>query len=595
MLEEQLLVENLNEKDENEIKNLINGVRINNNKKKVDHIIRVTNFFIKKKMQNETIFAWIIQNLPIEKQEILQNYSFKNNIKLIITECKRIQEVIDNNYNKMPPETLISLILSLATDMQTIIIKMVEINDLLKNPMEKNCEKLVFIAKNVYSPLTTKLGISDLNCQINDNCFKLEKPTEYEKIKKLVNKTREEREQIIKKIIEEIEILLKDKINAQIFGRPKNFLSIYEKMKKVSFKKMYDIYGIRIICNKEKECYEILGNIHEKYNFIREAFDDYIAKEGKGIGKKGYQSIHTAIKRNEDVIEIQIRTWQQHLRTESSIYWEYKRLRKNKEFDNKLSWERQLIEWQKSIGEENKNKRIVGEKIFAFTPKNKIISLPENSTAIDFAFAVHTDIGKKAKQAKINGVLVSIETKLKNLDKIEIITDKKNTIKQTWLNSVESEKAKSKIKNYFKIKTIKKENKIQITQEKKIKMAECCNPLPGEDVIGVKTTKRKIIIHKKNCENIKKIPKNKLIEIFFEKAKGTTKIKVNAIDRIGLLGEILGEFKKNKIKLLASNFKIKNTGYVEAIFEIEVKNIQNLEKIIKKLKEINSIQSIERK
>lgn len=357
---------------------------------------------------------------------------------------------------------------------------------------------------------------------------------------------------------------------------------------------MYDIYGIRIICNKEQECYEILGKIHSKYNFIKEAFDDYIAKEGKGIGKKDYQSIHTAITRNNDIIEIQIRTWQQHLKTESSIYWEYKRLRKNKYFDNKLSWERQLIEWQKSIGEENKTKKIAGEKIFIFTPKNEIISLPENATALDFAFAVHTDIGNKAKQAKINGELCALETKLKNLDRLEIIIDKKNTIKQNWLMIVKSEKAKSRIKNYFGIKTTQTTKKPLIQQEKKIKMAECCNPLPGEDVIGVKTTKRKIIIHKKDCPNIKKINKNKLIEISFEKTKGTTKLKINAIDRIGLLGEILEEFKKNKIKLRSSNFKIKTSGYVEAVFEIDVKNIQTLEKLIKKLQEINSIQSIER-
>ncbi len=581
MLKEELNLEDKTEKEKNEIKKMLESIE--NNK---EHVIRVANNLIKKKMRQEAIIAWLLLHSNKEAES--------ESVNNIIIECKRIQEVINYNYNKLPAETLTSLILSLATDIQTIIIKMTEINDLLRYPVEKNNEKIIFVAKNIYAPLTLKLGISDLNWQISDNCFRLEKPNEYAKIKKLINKTREEREKTIMEIQHEIENLLKHKLETQTFGRPKNFFSIYEKMKRTPFKKMYDIYGIRIICNKEKDCYEILGNIHEKYDFIKEAFDDYIAKEGKGIGKKGYQSIHTAIKRKDDIIEIQIRTWQQHLRTESSIYWEYKRLRKNRDFDNKLSWERQLVEWQKSIGEENKQKRITGEKIFVFTPKNQIITLPENSTALDFAFAVHTDIGKKAKQAKINGQLNSLETKLKNLDKIEIIIDKKNTIKQNWLNIVESEKAKSKIKNFFGIKITKKKNNVCNQQEKKIKMAECCNPLPGEDVIGVKTTKRKIIIHKKDCKNLKTIPKNKLVEIFFEKTKGTTKLKINAIDRIGLLGEILQEFKKNQAKLRTSNFKIKNTGYVEAIFEIEVKNIKVLDKIIEKLKEINSIQSIER-
>jgi GTP diphosphokinase / guanosine-3',5'-bis(diphosphate) 3'-diphosphatase len=571
------------------INNIIDQIKKENSVEKTNHILNVTTVLIKKELQEDAIIAWLALNLKKD-----DNLATNNNIENILNECKKIQTVLDNNYDKIPPETLISLILSLATDIQTIIIKMAEINDLLRCKLEKNFEKIIFVGKNVYSPLTLKLGISDLNWQINDNCFRLEKPKEYEIIKKLVKKTREEREETIKEIKEELEKVLPKKLKVQIFGRPKNFLSIYEKLKKVPFKKMYDIYGIRIICNKEKDCYETLGNIHEKYFFIKEAFDDYIAKEGKGIGKKGYQSIHTVIKRKEDIIEIQIRTWQQHLRTESSIYWDYKRLRKNKEFDKKLSWERQLIEWQKSIGEESKTKKLKGDKIFLFTPKNKVIILPENSVALDFAFAIHTDIGKKAKQAKINGQLCSTETKLNNLDKVEIILDKKTLIKQAWLNIVKSEKAKSKIKNYFGIKKNNKIQKPQQKQEKKIKMAECCNPLPGEDVIGVKTTKRKIIIHKKSCPNIKKIQKNKLIEIFFEKTKGTTKLRVVAIDRIGLLGEILAEFKKNKINLISNEFKIKKTGYAEAIFEINIQNIQKLEKLTKDLKEINSIQSIER-
>lgn len=556
---------------------------------KKKHILNVKNTLFEKKMQQETILAWLAQHLDENEQDFLNE-----TIKTIIFECKKIQEIVDNNYKKIPPETLTSLILSLATDIRTIIIKVVEINDKLRNPIEKNSQKNIFLAQNIYYPITLKLGLNDLSWQLKDNSFKLENPKEYEKIKSLINKTRKERENIIKEIIEELNILLKNKANAQLFGRPKNFSSIFEKMKTTPFKKMYDIYGIRIICDKEKECYEILGFIHEKYDFIKEAFDDYIVKEGTGIGKKGYQSIHTAIKRNNDIVEIQIRTWQQHLKTESSIYWEYKRLRKNKEFDTKLSWERQLIEWQKNIGIEKNTKKIGGEKIFVFTPKNQIISLPENSTAIDFAFNIHTEIGKKAKQAKINNILSPLETKLKNLDKIEIIADKKNTLKQSWLNFVESEKAKNKIRNYFKIKTTKIKKPFIKNQEKKIKMAECCNPLPGEDVIGVKTTKRKIIIHKKTCKNILTIPKNKLIEISFEKTKGTTKLKISAIDRIGLLGEILEEFKNNKIILKNSDFKIKKTGFVEAFFEIELKNIQTLEKIVKKLQQIKSIQKIER-
>ncbi len=551
----------------------------------------------KKNMGATTTISAILYPL-VEKQKISLeeiNNTFGQEVMLIAKECVRIEEILNANYKKIPPETLSALILSISTDLRTIIIKIADITDQLKNNSSIDKNKFIFFAKNIYSPLTAKLGISDLGWQIADYCFKLENPQGYEKIKKLVNKTREEREKLIEDIRIEIEKFLSGKIKVHVFGRPKNFYSIHEKLKKVSFKEMHDIYGIRIICNKERECYEILGNIHSKYNFIPSAFDDYIAKEGKGLGKKGYQSIHTAIIRNNDVIEIQIRTWQQHLKTESSIYWEYKRLRKDTTLDKSLSWERQLVEWQKSIGEENKNKKIISGKLFVFTPKNEVITLPNNSSALDFAFAVHSDIGKRVKQAKINGELVPIETKLKNLDKVEIITDQKTKIRPDWLNMVVSERAKTKIKRHFGLKSaiVKKQHASeQIT--KKIKLAECCHPLPGEDVIGIKTTKRKIIIHKRDCKNIANISKNKKIEIYFEKERGKTKIKVLAIDRIGLLAEILEEIKRNKATLSSTNFNIKKSGYVEAIFELEIKNINALERLINNLEQIPSIQSVDR-
>lgn len=169
-------------------------------------------------------------------------------------------------------------------------------------------------------------------------------------------------------------------------------------------------------------------------------------------------------------------------------------------------------------------------------------------------------------------------------------------MKKNWLQNVITEKAKSKIKNYFQINTkaTKKENPKKMKDTKKIKMAECCHPLPGEDVIGVKTTKRKIVVHKKDCSNITKLSKEKLIQINFERDKGETGIKIKAIDRKGLLGEILEEIKNSGANLKNTNFKIKKTGYVETIFTLEIKNAQKLEKLIEKLNLIPSIQNIER-
>jgi (p)ppGpp synthase/HD superfamily hydrolase len=579
-----------------EIKKAIELVKEKYSLEQANQAIRIANVMIRKNLDQNSIIAALLQIGLFENKLTIEDIqiNFNKETIIIIKEGLIIKEVLETNYKKIAPETLSALTLSIATDLRTIIILMAWITDSLKYQQQTN-PGLINIAKNIFYPLTIKLGISDLGWQLADYSFKLENPNGYDKIKKFVNKTREERENLIKEVKQELENLLKNKINVQIFGRPKNFLSIYEKNKKVPLKNMHDIYGIRIICNKEKECYEILGEVHSKYNFIPQAFDDYITKEGKGIGKTGYQSLHTAITRKNDVIEIQIRTWQQHLRTESSIYWEYKRLKKNKGFDKTLSWERQLIEWQANIGEENKSRKIIRGRIFVFTPKNEIISLPDKATVLDFAFAVHSNIGEKIWKAKVNGELVPIETKLNNLDRVEIIINTKAKPKRNWLMIAVSEKARTKIRKYFGIKTnIAKKQPLQQKDAKKIKLAECCHPLPGEDVIGVKTTKRKIIIHKRDCVNLKTINPKQLIEIFFEQPKGNTKINIIAIDRIGLLAEILDEIKKKKTRILSTDFKIKETGYVQATFELEVNNVNTINKIINDLENLPSIQKVER-
>lgn len=564
-----------------------------------EHAKRVAKIIQQKQLDDNAIIVAIIHDLLYLKKMTYQeiNTEFGEKIANMLKELTLAEEILTNNYSKIPAPTLSSLVLSISSDLQTIIIQIAEIIDLLKNNEANNedIKKLAKIADEIYYPLTVKLGLGDFSWKLQDYSFKIFNPDGYIKIKELIGKTLIQREEKINQMILELKTLLDNNLEIQIFGRPKNFKSIFLKMNKVPIKKMYDIYGLRIICNKERECYEILGKIHSKYNFIKEAFDDYIIKEGSGVGKGGYQSIHTAIIKGDDVFEIQIRTWQMHLRTESSIYWQYKRLKKDENFEKELSWERQLIEWQKSIGEQNSKRKIISRKIFAFTPKREVIGLTKGATVLDFAFQIHTEIGQRAQKASINGKNVALDAQIENLDTVQIITSNKPTIKKSWLNIVRSEKAKQKIRTYFGIEASKKSSNLMSEKNiKKIKLAECCNPLPGEDVIGVKTTKRKIIIHKKDCPNIKNISKEKLIEIGFEKNSGKTKIRLIAVDRIGLLGEILAEIKKRGIKLSASNFQIKKSGYVEAIFELEVSNIKKLENLLESLEKINSIQSVER-
>ncbi|MFA5931133.1 MAG: TGS domain-containing protein [archaeon] len=564
------------------------------NKNNFERNKRVAYGLLEKDLPLSTILPIILKEISlnlIDEKEIKEN--FGEEVLLNTKTIKQIEDIVERNYGKIPTETLSSIILSLSTTFQPIIAKIAEIADALykkeKFIFENNYAKK---AEDIYYPLATKLGLSDSAWKIQDFSFRVINPQGFEKIKKLVNKEREQREAFVEEVRKEIEQLLQGKINVQVSGRPKNFKAIFEKLKKVTFQKMHDIYGIRIVCQKEKDCYEALGYIHSKYEIIPEAFDDYISKPKSS----GYKSIHTAVKRKNDVIEVQIRTWEQHLRIEGESYWEYKKIRKDKEFEKELAWERQLLEWQKSLGKDGLNKKTTGKRLFVFTPKNDAISLPMGASVIDFAYAVHTDIGKRMEKAKVNGNFVPLETKLNNLDSVEIFITEKPQLKKTWLISVVTDKAKQKIRHFFGLTQMikKKVPQLQLTDLKKIKMAECCHPLPGEDVIGVKTTKRKIIVHKKDCVNIKKITKDRLIHIDFERERGKTQIRVKAIDRPGLITEILSEIKQSNVTLTNTNFKIKKNGYAEAIFEFEISSVAKLEKLMEKIENIPSVQGVER-
>jgi len=582
------------ESTQKQLSNALSYLKEKTSKNNFERNKRVAEELLTKNMPKESCLAIILKEIPSEKlnEKELEERFGKETTKLVKV-LQLIEGVVDRNFGKIPSEILSSIILSISPEFESIIIKIAEVSDALFNKekiiYEKNYAQK---ADELYYPLSTKLGLSDFAWKIQDFSFRVINPSGFEKIKHLINKSRAEREALVEEVRKEIEGILKGKLETQISGRPKNFKAIFDKLKKTPFSKMYDIYGIRIICNKEKDCYEALGFIHSKYEIIPESFDDYIAKPKTS----GYKSIHTAVKRGKDVIEIQIRTWEQHLRIEGETYWQYKNVKKDKEFEKELSWERQLIEWQKSVGKDGRlGKKTVGKRLFAFTPKNDAISLPIGASVIDFAYAVHTDIGKKMEKAKVNGLFVPIETKLNNLDKVEIITGDKITAKKGWLNFTETDKAKTKIKSLFGLKNPKKKT-ICLAQKdlKKIKMAECCHPLPGEDVVGVKTTKRKIIIHKKNCPNISKISKDKLIFLDFERDKGKTQIRVILLDRLGVLSEILSEIKNVGVNLTNTTFKIKKTGYAEAIFEIEISSVEKLDKLIEKIEHVPSVQNVER-
>jgi len=304
-------------------------------------------------------------------------------------------------------------------------------------------------------------------------------------------------------------------------------------------------------------------------------------------------------------LEVQIRAWEMHYEDESggAAHWQYKQYEKDKYFDKKLAWAKQLVEWHRKTkgGLAPGLKMQLGQdNIFVFTPKKQAIVLPEHSTPVDFAFAVHSDLGMKCERAKVNGKIVPLHYELQNTDTVEIMISKKVQVKRHWLNFVKSPKAQAKIRQCLGIKIMggvkKKPAMLTTTADETVRIAKCCNPLPGDEIIGFRTTKRKTTIHRKECENIKGASGSKLLQVEWDLAKKDYKvdIKVQAKDYAGLLPAILGAFESAKIAINSTNAKVSPNNIATCVFNVKINNIGQLENIIKKIGQLPAVLRVER-
>jgi len=416
-----------------------------------------------------------------------------------------------------------------------------------------------------------------------------------------MGETRERREEIIKDIIKDLDEKLKQqRIDATIYGRPKSFYSIFKKTQAQGKKanELADLLGIRILCNNIEECYTILGIIHGSYNQFPH-FDDYIAHPKSNR----YRSIHTAIEWGKNKVEIQIRTYDMHQDAEDGIaaHWQYKKFWRDPFFDKKLILTKQIINWKaKSNLLESLRIQFGMNKIFAVTPKNDIILLPSGSTALDFAFEIHTDLGTKCKKVFVNKRSVSLDYELRNGDFVEVIKGEKDEMKKQWLNFVKTDKARIKIRKKLgmslsNVKT--KENKIETKDfGEKVRLAKCCNPLPGDIVISHKTTKRKAVIHRKDCNEIKN-NSSKFAPFILGGLKEkiySTKIALTAIDYPHLLPDILKIVERNKaaVKTTKANYEGGNLAKIE--LELDISKSDQLKQILTDINKMPIVKQVER-
>ena len=591
-------------------------------------------------------------------------------------------------------ENFRKMILAMSKDIRVILIKLADRYHNMQTLSFLSTEKQVEISREtleIYAPLAHRLGIEWLRGELEDASFKYLWPEDYKRIADSIAQKRKEREEYINEVIG----LLKQRFDqfhlpAEVFGRAKRLYSIYRKMAQegLNIDDIYDITAFRVIVSDIKECYEALGLIHSFFRPIPGKFSDYIALPKGNM----YQSLHTkVIGPHGEKIEIQIRTQEMHKVAEEGIaaHWKYKEGAVfNPKEDKIFAWLRRIIEWQQELKDNKEFMEIFKidlfpDEVYVFTPKGDVRELPKGATPVDFAYAIHSELGHRCIGAKVSGKLVPLRYVLKSGDTVEIVTNPSHKPSKDWLNFVTTSKAKTKIRQW--IKTEQRERSIElgksliekalskhdISYNKFIKSPElqtitkdfgfetmedlfagvgyglytplqvlgkflpetekpegklkniissirgskdnaisikgidglvvrfgkCCNPIPGDKIIGFITRGRGLTIHVDECPNTQTYDEQRKVEVSWQLNKNLTypvRLKVIGSDRKGLLSDISTTIASNKVNIISAQATAYPDRSAAGMYEIEIEHMSQLQKVIKSIQKIKGVRSVER-
>lgn len=430
----------------------------------ISHPLEVANILADLNMDNVTIAAAILHDVIEDTKfsyDDIKN-DFGEEVAMLVDGVTKLGKLEYTTKEDLQAENLRKMFIAMAKDIRVIIIKLADrLHNMrtLKYMPEKKQKEKASETMDIYAPIAHRLGISKIKWEMEDLALRYLEPKGYYELVEKVAKKRQEREEYLNNVIEQLnEKIHEVGIDAHIEGRPKSFYSIYRKMyfQNKSFDQIFDLTAVRIIVETVKDCYGALGIVHTLWKPIPGRFKDYIAMPKPNM----YQSLHTTvIGPDGQPFEVQIRTWEMHRTSEFGIaaHWKYKEGKDTQnDFDEKLKWLRQMLEWQNEIKDtkefmETLKIDLLVDEVYVFTPKGDVIDLPVDSTPIDFAYKIHSQIGNRCVGAKINGRIVTLDYKLQNGDIVEVITSTNaNGPSRDWLKIVKSNHTKNKIKQWFK-------------------------------------------------------------------------------------------------------------------------------------------------
>ncbi len=677
----------------------------------------------------------VVEDTKVTDEEVERQ--FGQEIARLVDGVTKLKRLRFETREEQQAENLRKMFLAMAKDIRVALIRLADrlhnMRTLKYRPLEKQ-RKTAQETLEIFAPLAHRLGMSTIKWELEDISLRFLDPQQYYRIANLMAKKRGEREHYIQQVIVDLRGKLDElNVRADLSGRAKHIYSIYKKMTVLhkEFNEIYDLFAVRVIVDSVKDCYAVLGIVHTMWKPVPGRFKDYIAMPKPNL----YQSLHTTvIGPNGEPIEIQIRTWEMHRTAEYGIaaHWIYKETTyqgKDKEvnlstaektasvsalpvssmettFAKKLGWFREVLEWQQDFRDaqefmETLKMDLFTDQVFVFTPKGDVIELPSGSCPIDFAYRIHTDVGNRCVGAKVNGRIVTLDTRLRTGDIVEILTSKLSYgPSRDWLKIAQTSQARSKIRMWFKrerrdenidkgrdlierevakqklelhsvmvtylpevlgkfnftkvddlfasvgyggLSAIQVMTKIlermrkndatvesvanlpQIVREERdreqkkrdrinkghmgvrvrgidnllIRFSRCCNPVPGDEIIGFITRGRGVSVHRKDCPNVLAMidEGSRMIEVEWESTIGQSynvDIEVTALDRRGLINEVMNAVVETKTDITAVTGKADRRRMATIHLRIAIRNVDHLQTVVDRIKRVKDIYAVRR-
>ena len=677
------------------------------------HPLHVAAILVDMHLDEATISAALLHDVVEDTTYTIEEMQehFGDEVAMLIDGVTKLGRIEYKSKEEQQLENYRKLFLAMAKDIRVILIKLADrLHNMrtLKYMREDKQKRIATETLEIYAPLANRLGISSIKCELEDLCLRYLEPDSYYDLVENVKQKRQERQAFIDDAMEQLrERLVNAGVKAEIRGRAKHFYSIYKKMKRDNkdISEIYDLSAVRVLVDSVRDCYGVLGIIHEMWKPMPGRFKDYIAMPKSN----GYQSLHTTVMTRGYPLEIQIRTFAMHQVSEYGFaaHWKYKEAGKSigaaGEYDKKFSWLRQMVNLQQELSDpreyvEALKVDVFSDEVFVFTPRGDVIDLPKGSIPLDFAYRIHTEVGNHCVGAKVNGRLVPLEYKLKNGDIVSIITNQANNgPSRDWLNIVASSETRNKIRSWFK-KARREENiargaeliekeakrlgyepkallkddrlnevaqKLKLSSEddllaslgyggitthgimsklielhkqelqettspdiskllselkpsqgtvKKsshgilvegeggllVRLARCCNPIPGDPIVGYITRGRGVSVHRADCPNVLNDVDSlaRVIEVDWDIGLDkvyTVQIAIICNDQSGVLTKLLAVPSEMKININSINAKPNRSNKTSTvIMGLDVKSAQQVSQLMTKLRRLKDVFSVTR-